>query len=65
MVACTRRAPGQPAAHRTALVTEAPLGFSGLEVAREFATSDDGTQVPVTRTVELTVRLWPPGRESE
>lgn len=35
-------------AHRTALVTKTPLDFSGFEVRREFATSVDGTQVPVT-----------------
>jgi prolyl oligopeptidase len=42
------RASGDSAARRTALVTETPLDFSGLEVRREFATSADGTQVPVT-----------------
>ena len=42
------RASGEPAARRTALVTETPLDFSGFEVRREFATSADGTQVPVT-----------------
>lgn len=35
-------------ARRTALVTKTPLDFSGFEVRREFATSVDGTQVPVT-----------------
>jgi prolyl oligopeptidase len=42
------RAPGEPAARRTALVTRSPLGFSGFEVRQEFAASPDGTQVPVT-----------------
>ncbi len=42
------RASGQPAARRTALVTKTPLDFSGFEVSREFAASDDGTHVPVT-----------------
>ncbi|HKA67845.1 MAG TPA: prolyl oligopeptidase family serine peptidase [Actinomycetes bacterium] len=41
------RASGQ-SPRRTALVTKTPLDFSGLEVRREFATSVDGTQVPVT-----------------
>jgi prolyl oligopeptidase PreP (S9A serine peptidase family) len=41
------RASGQ-SAHRTALVTKTPLDFSGFGVRREFATSVDGTQVPVT-----------------
>jgi prolyl oligopeptidase len=42
------RASGQLAARRTALVTQTPLDFSGFEVSREFATSKDGTLVPVT-----------------
>lgn len=42
------RASGESTARRTALVTETPLDFSGFEVRREFATSVDGTQVPVT-----------------
>ena len=42
------RASGESAARRTALVTQTPLDFSGMEVRREFATSGDGTQVPVT-----------------
>jgi len=41
------RASGQ-SARRTALMTKTPLDFSGFEVRREFATSVDGTQVPVT-----------------
>jgi len=32
---------------KTALVTEAPVDLSKLEVRREFATSKDGTKVPV------------------
>ncbi len=32
---------------RTALDTATPLDFSGIEVRRVFATSDDGTQVPI------------------
>jgi len=35
-------------ARRTALVTKSPLDLSGVEVRREFATSVDGTHVPVT-----------------
>ncbi len=42
------RASGESAARRTALVTGTRLDFSGFEVRREFATSADGTQVPVT-----------------
>jgi len=42
------RASGQSAPRPTALGTKCPLDFSGFEVGREFATSDDGTQVPVT-----------------
>jgi prolyl oligopeptidase len=42
------RASGQSAARRTALVTQTPPDFSGFEVSREFATSKDGTLVPVT-----------------
>lgn len=42
------RACGRSAPRRTALGTQTPLDFSGFEVGREFATSDDGTQVPVT-----------------
>ncbi len=42
------RASGQSAARRTALVTQTPLDFSGFEMGREFATSKDGTLVPVT-----------------
>ena len=32
---------------KTALATEAPVDFSDIEVVREFATSKDGTRVPV------------------
>jgi prolyl oligopeptidase len=42
------RASGESAARRTALVTGTPLDFSRFGVRREFATSVDGTQVPVT-----------------
>src|SRR5215471_10213444 len=42
------RASGEPAARRTALVTQTSLDLSGFEVRREFATSADGTRVPVT-----------------
>lgn len=42
------RAYGRSAPRRTALGTQTPLDFSGFEVCQEFATSDDGTQVPVT-----------------
>jgi prolyl oligopeptidase len=42
------RASGDSAARRIALVTKTPLDFSGLGVRREFATSVDGTRVPVT-----------------
>jgi prolyl oligopeptidase len=42
------RASGDSVARRTALVTKTPLDFSGIEVHREFATSADGTRVPVT-----------------
>jgi prolyl oligopeptidase len=38
----------EQSARRTALVATSSLDFSGLEVRREFATSVDGTQVPVT-----------------
>ena len=42
------RASRDSAARRTALATKTPLDFSGLGVRREFATSLDGTRVPVT-----------------
>lgn len=42
------RASGTSAARITALLTESTLDFSRFEVRQEFATSDDGTQVPVT-----------------
>jgi prolyl oligopeptidase len=42
------RASGTWPPRGTALVTEVALDFSRFEVRREFATSDDGTQVPVT-----------------
>ncbi len=32
---------------KTALVTQSPVDFSGCEVVREYATSRDGTKVPV------------------
>jgi prolyl oligopeptidase len=44
-------ASGQSAARPTALRTRTPLDFSGFEVGREFATSADGTHVPVTLIV--------------
>jgi prolyl oligopeptidase len=37
-----------PAPRRTALDTTTPLDFSRFEVRRVFATSDDGTRVPVS-----------------
>jgi prolyl oligopeptidase len=42
------RASGESAPRRTALVTKTRLDFSGFEVRQEFATSADGTQVPLT-----------------
>jgi prolyl oligopeptidase len=36
------------APQRTALADETPFDLSGYEARREFATSDDGTQVPIT-----------------
>jgi prolyl oligopeptidase len=45
------RASGESAPRRTALMTETRLDFSGFEVSREFATSPDGTRVPVTLIV--------------
>ena len=42
------RASGQSAPRPTALGTKSPPDFSGFEVGREFATSVDGTLVPVT-----------------
>jgi len=42
------RASGRSAPRPTALTTKTPLDLSGLDVSREFVTSDDGTQVPVT-----------------
>jgi prolyl oligopeptidase len=42
------RASGKSAPRRTALATETPLDFPEIQARREFATSDDGTQVPVT-----------------
>ena len=45
------RASGQSAPRRTALRTKTPLDFPEFEVGREFATSKDGTQVPVTLIV--------------
>ena len=40
-------ADSEAAPSRTALDTTTPLDFSGFEVRRVFATSDDGTEVPV------------------
>ena len=45
------RASGQSAPRPTALRTKTPPDFPGLEVGREFTTSKDGTQVPVTLIV--------------
>jgi len=42
------RASGDSAPRRTALGTKTTLDFSGIEVHREFATSADGTPIPVT-----------------
>ncbi len=42
------RAHGESGARRTALAARTPLAFPGLEVCREFATSADGTRVPLT-----------------
>jgi prolyl oligopeptidase len=42
------RAAGPSGLRRTALTTSSPLGFSGYETRREFATSPDGTRVPIT-----------------
>jgi prolyl oligopeptidase len=39
--------PGEGTTVRTALVTESPVEFSDCEVVREYATSKDGTKVPV------------------
>jgi len=41
-------ADAEAAPRRTALDTTSPLDFSGFEVRRVFATSDDGTQVPIS-----------------
>jgi prolyl oligopeptidase len=38
----------EPVPRRTALETSTTLDFSGVEVRRVFATSDDGTQVPIS-----------------
>ncbi len=45
------RASGRSAPRPTSLRTRIPLDFTGFEVGREFATSHDGTQVPVTLIV--------------
>jgi len=45
------RASGQSPARPTALKATKPRDFSGFEVSREFATSADGTKVPVTLIV--------------
>jgi prolyl oligopeptidase len=42
------RASGQSAPRRTAMAARTLLDFSGCEVHREYSTSPDGTQVPVT-----------------
>jgi len=42
------RASGASAPRRTALGTKTTLDFSGIGVHREFATSADGTRIPVT-----------------
>ena len=39
--------PHEATTTRTALVTQSPVDFSDCEVVREYATSKDGTQVPV------------------
>lgn len=43
------------APRRTVLDTTTPLDFSGFEVRRVFATSDDGTQVPVNLIARIGV----------
>ena len=48
-------ADAEPAPRRTALGTTTSLDFSGFEVRRVFATSDDGTQVPVTLIARIGV----------
>ncbi|HEX4665398.1 MAG TPA: prolyl oligopeptidase family serine peptidase [Chthoniobacterales bacterium] len=40
-------APGQTAPKKTALVSTSPVSFSDIEVTREFASSKDGTKVPL------------------
>jgi prolyl oligopeptidase len=40
--------PADPQVRRTALYTTSPVDFDDLEVVREFATSKDGTQVPLS-----------------
>ncbi|MBN2474019.1 MAG: S9 family peptidase [Pirellulales bacterium] len=42
-----RYRPGTGATERTALATSWPVDFSDVQVVREFATSKDGTRVPV------------------
>jgi prolyl oligopeptidase len=42
-----RYSPARATTEKTALVTESPVTFAGAEVVREFATSKDGTKVPV------------------
>ena len=39
--------PGQLAPEKTALVSTSPVSLSDIEVTREFATSKDGTKVPL------------------
>ena len=48
-------ADSEAAPRRTALDTTTPLDFSGLEVRRVFATSDDGTQVPINLIARIGV----------
>jgi prolyl oligopeptidase len=40
--------PSNKEPHRTALVMTSPVNFDDIEVVREFATSKDGTKVPVS-----------------
>jgi prolyl oligopeptidase len=42
-----RYSPARGTTEKTALVTESPVTFAGAEVLREFATSKDGTKIPV------------------
>jgi prolyl oligopeptidase len=40
-------APGQTEPKKTAMVMTSPVSFSDIEVTREFATSKDGTKIPL------------------